>query len=176
MELTNLNDVLVHELQDIYSAETQLLTALPKLADHASSEKLTEVFEKHLIQTQGHVNRLEEIANKLDVDLGGVVCKGMQGLIKEGAELLEEDPCAAVDAAIISAAQRVEHYEMAAYGSAIAFADKLGEKEISKILKATLKEEEKADALLSTIAESEVNDDAMDEVGEESDQELEETE
>lgn len=161
MQLNNLHDVLAHEIEDLYSAEQQLVEALPTMADQASSTKLKEALESHLKQTEEHVSRLEEAAEKLDIELDGVVCQGMEGLLKEGSDLLEQNPSPALDAAMISAAQRVEHYEIAAYGSAAEFADKLGEKEVAKLLKATLKEEEKADEKLSKIAETEVNEGAM---------------
>jgi ferritin-like metal-binding protein YciE len=158
MKLESLQDALLHELKDIYSAEKQLTKALPKMAKAASNPDLAAGFEKHLEETEEHVNRLEGIFKELEASSRGEKCKGMEGLIEEGSKLLEEEGEPAVlDALLISAAQRVEHYEIAAYGTAIAFAEQLGLKNVSKTLKQTLSEEEATDKKLSALAESKVN-------------------
>lgn len=158
MKLQSLHDALLHELKDIYSAEKQLTKALPKMAKGATNAKLAAGFEKHLEETKEHVNRLEAIFTELEVSSRGEKCKGMEGLLEEGSKLLEEDgEPAVIDALLVSAAQRVEHYEMAAYGTAIAFANQLGLKNVSKVLKQTLAEEEATDKKLSQLAESTIN-------------------
>ena len=161
MKLENLHDVLVHELRDLYSAEKQLTKALPKMAKAASSKELAAGFEKHLEETQEHVNRLEAVFEELQVSSRGEKCKGMEGLIKEGSKVLEEEaPGAVIDAMLISAAQRVEHYEIAGYGSAISFAELLGQGSIARILRETLDEEKATDKKLTALAESRINVDA----------------
>ena len=158
MKLENLHDVLVHELRDLYSAEKQLTKALPKMAKAASNPDLAAGFEKHLEETEQHVNRLESIFEELQVSSRGEKCKGMEGLLKEGSKVLEEDaPEAVTDALLISAAQRVEHYEIAGYGSAISFAELLGQGSIAKMLRETLDEEKATDKKLTEIAETAVN-------------------
>ncbi len=155
--MDSLNDLLIDELKDIYSAETQLIKALPKMAKKASSSALQKAFTSHLKETEKHVDRLEKIATKMGMKLKGKTCKGMQGLLEEGKEVIEEDGDAAViDAALIGAAQRVEHYEMAAYGTARAIAEQLGLSDVAKQLQATLDEEGAADKKLTDIAEGEV--------------------
>lgn len=158
MKLENLHDVLIHELRDLYSAEKQLTRALPKMAKAASNPDLAAGFEKHLEETEQHVNRLEAVFEELHVSSRGEKCKGMEGLLKEGSKVLEEDaPDAVMDALLISAAQRVEHYEIAGYGSAISFAELLGQGNIAKMLRETLDEEKATDKKLTKIAESQVN-------------------
>jgi ferritin-like metal-binding protein YciE len=160
--MESMREVLEHELKDLYSAETQLVKALPKMAKGAADPQLRQAFEQHLAETEGHVARLEQIAEMANIKTRGHKCKGMEGLIAEGSDLLsEEDASPARDAALISAAQRVEHYEMAAYGSAKTFADLLGEADIVEILEQTLEEEKAADEKLTQIAESHVNDAAL---------------
>src|SRR5436853_511040 len=128
MQLSSLRDLYIDELKDLYSAETQLVKALPKMAKASSSDELRQGFEEHLEQTKGHVERLEQIFQALGESPKGKKCVGMEGLIKEGSEATDEDYEGAVlDAALIGAAQRVEHYEIAAYGTAGAFAELLGE-------------------------------------------------
>jgi ferritin-like metal-binding protein YciE len=162
MKLENLHDLLVHELKDLYSAEKQLTRALPKMAKAACSAQLKEAFTNHLAETEEHVSRLERIFETLDVSTRGAKCPAMEGLIKEGSETMKVDMDEAVmDAALIAAAQRVEHYEIAAYGCARAFADQLGENDISGILQQTLDEESAANESLTDIAENEVNQQAM---------------
>lgn len=161
MKIQSLQDALLHELRDIYSAEKQLTKALPKMAKGATNADLAAGFEQHLEETQEHVNRLEGIFKELDASSRGEKCKGMAGLIAEGGKLLEEegDP-SAIDALLVTAAQRVEHYEIAAYGSAIAFAELLGLDHVSKVLKQTLAEESATDKKLTQLAESTINPEA----------------
>jgi ferritin-like metal-binding protein YciE len=154
-------------MRDLYNAENQLLKALPKMAKKASNSELKEAFESHLEETQTHVERLEEIFTKLGEKPSGKTCKAMKGLVEEGAEMMQEDGLdSVIDAGIIAAAQRVEHYEMAGYGAARTFASILGEDEAEDLLQQTLDEEGAADEKLTEIAEGIVNEDA-DEAGEE---------
>ena len=156
--MTTLHDLFVHELKDIYSAEKQLVRALPKMAKAASSDRLREGIEEHLEQTEGHVERLEEIFESLDVRARGVKCAAMEGLIKEGSEIMEEDAEPSVkDAALIAAAQKVEHYEIATYGTLVTFANMMGHDKAEKLLQETLEEEKETDRKLTELAESEVN-------------------
>jgi len=158
MALDTMQDLLIEELKDLYSAETQLVKALPKMAKGATAPSLRKAFEDHLVQTQEQVSRLEEIFETLGKSPKGKKCKGMEGLLEEATGMLEEEGDENVkDAGIIASAQRVEHYEIAAYGSSLAFATQLGHTEIAELLEITLNEEKEADQLLSTIAEEEVN-------------------
>ena len=158
MALATMHDLMVVELKDIYSAETQLVKALPLMAKGVSTPSLRKAFEDHLVQTQEQVARLDQIFEMLGGSPRGTKCKGMEGLIAEGMEMMEEDGDDAVrDAGMIASAQRMEHYEIAAYGSTLAFATLLGHTEIAELLETTLNEEKAADELLSTIAEDEVN-------------------
>lgn len=160
--MESLHDVFVHELRDLYSAERQLIKALPKLAKNAGSPELADAFTNHLQQTEGHVTRLEEILQTLGVKAGGVKCKGMEGLLEEGAEVLEMDGTpGALDAAMIGAAQRVEHYEIAAYGTVMAWAKALGHDDVAQLLASSLEEEKAADKKLTELAEAGLNDAAM---------------
>jgi ferritin-like metal-binding protein YciE len=148
-----LKGLYIDELKDLYSAETQLVKALPKMAKAASSEELRQGFEEHLEQTRGHVERLEKVFKVLGESPKGKTCKGMQGLIEEGSEVIEEDfEGSLMDAALISAAQRVEHYEIAAYGTVCAFAKELGESDQASLLNETLKEEKETDEKLSELS------------------------
>src|SRR6185312_7158999 len=148
-----LRELYIDELKDLYSAETQLVKALPKLAKAASSEDLSESFEEHLEQTEGHVERLEKIFEWLDESPKGKKCVGMEGLVKEGSEVMDEDYEGPVmDAALIGAAQRVEHYEIAAYSTASEFATLLGEEEHASLLNKTLEEEKETDEKLTELA------------------------
>jgi ferritin-like metal-binding protein YciE len=150
-----LKELYIDELKDIYNAENQLVKALPKMAKAASSEELKNGFLEHLGQTKGHVQRLEKVFNALDESPKGKKCKGMEGLIEEGSEAMEEDfEGAAMDAALIGAAQRVEHYEIAAYGTVIALANALSESEQADILGATLNEEKETDEKLTELSGS----------------------
>jgi ferritin-like metal-binding protein YciE len=158
MALSNLKELYVDELKDLYNAENQLLKALPAMAEASSEPLLKKAFNDHLRQTEGHVERLNKIFTSLDERPTGKVCKAMKGLVAEGEEVIEEDAEPAIkDAALISAAQRVEHYEMAGYGSARTFAQILGENEAVTLLQQTLDEEGAADQKLNKIAESTVN-------------------
>ena len=161
MKLKTLQDLFHHELKDLYSAETQLVKALPKMAKAATHEDLKAGFEEHLEQTKTHVERLEEIGEMLEMKLTGHTCEAMKGLVKEGSELISEDAEDAVrDAGLIGAAQRVEHYEIAAYGTARALAKCLGHDEAAEILGETLEEEKETDAKLTELAESAINAEA----------------
>jgi ferritin-like metal-binding protein YciE len=151
----------IEEMRDLYNAEKQLVKALPKMARRASSDELKEAFESHLEETETHVERLEEIFERLGKKPSGKTCKAMEGLIEEGSEMMsEEGPDSVIDAGIIAAAQRVEHYEMAGYGTARTFASILGEEEAEDLLQQTLDEEGAADEKLTEIAESTVNEEA----------------
>jgi ferritin-like metal-binding protein YciE len=157
MGLNSLEDVLKTELEDLHSAETQLTKALPKMAKAASNEKLKKAFEDHLEETKGHIKRLEEALGELGVE-PEEECKAMKGLIAEGEEILEEDgDDTAKDAAIIAAAQKVEHYEIASYGTVRQLADELGLDDIRDLMEQTLDEESNADKLLTKIATSGLN-------------------
>ena len=158
MKLNTLEDLFLHELKDLYSAENQLVKALPKMAKAATNEELRVGFGEHLEQTKGHVERLEQIAAQLEKKLTGHKCKAMEGLIAEGAELISEDAEDSVrDAGLIGAAQRVEHYEIAGYGTATALARQLGYEEAAELLHTTLEEERETDEKLTDLAESAVN-------------------
>lgn len=158
MKLETLTDLYIHQLKDLYNAEKQLIKALPKMAKAASNEKLKEGFELHLEETREHANRLEKLLSSHKQTTRGPKCKAMEGLIKEGSEMIEEegDP-EVIDAGLICAAQRVEHYEIAGYGCARSFAELLGDKEGQKILQQTLDEEGATDKKLSKLALSEIN-------------------
>lgn len=152
MALATLNDVFTEQIEDLYSAETQLVSALPKMATAASDAKLQKAFENHLEETRGHVERLKQIKDDLGI-MGSQKCKGMEGLIAEGEEVIGESGGGpSKDAAIIAAAQRVEHYEIAAYGTAKTLADELGYDDAKRLLDETLGEESQADELLTKIA------------------------
>src|SRR5262245_11958818 len=153
MQLNSLRDVFVGQLEDLYSAENQLLKALPQMADAASSPDLRQAFTDHLEQTRHHVRRLEEVFAEAGIPRKGEHCKAMEGLIKEGSDIVEAtgDPTAK-DAALIAAAQRVEHYEIAAYGTARTLASELGMGDVESMLDDTLGEEADADKLLTKIA------------------------
>jgi ferritin-like metal-binding protein YciE len=162
MKLKSFNELLIHELRDLYSAEKQLAKALPKLSKAADSEELSTLLDEHLEETKGQIERLEQIFEELEVSSRGPACKGMKGLIAEGDHLIEEEGDPAVkDAAFISAAQRVEHYEIAGYGSARTFAQQLGLESIAKLLQESLDEEKAADAKLNELAMSHVNVEAL---------------
>ena len=167
MSLNSLRDLWIEEMRDLYNAENQLLKALPKMAKAASAPELKQAFESHLEETKTHVERLEEIFEKLDKKPSGKTCKAMKGLVEEGSEMMKEDgPDEVIDAGLIAAAQRVEHYEMAGYGAARTFASILGEDDAEDLLQQTLDEEGAADEKLTEIAESIVNEEA-EEAGEE---------
>lgn len=162
MSLKSMEDLFIHELKDLYSAETQIVKALPKMVKAASSEELQNAFTEHLEQTKGQVKRLEEIFEDLGVSARGVKCKGMAGLLEEGKEVIDEEADSRVkDAALIAAAQRVEHYEIAAYGTVRAFALLLDHKNAADLLEQTLDEEADTDKKLSQLAESTINAEAV---------------
>ena len=164
MKLNTLKQLYIEELRDLYSAENQLLKALPKMAKGASSDELKLAFENHLDQTKVHVERLEEIFERLDETPKGKTCQAMKGLVEEGSEILEEDGEESVlDAGIIAAAQKVEHYEVASYGTVRTFAQLLGEDEAAELLQETLDEEGEADKLLTQLAQEIVNPEALSE-------------
>jgi ferritin-like metal-binding protein YciE len=153
MKENRLKHLFVEELKDIYSAENQMVKALPKMAKAATSADLRSGFEEHLKQTQEHVARLEQILAALGESPKGKKCKGMEGLVAEGAEMIEEDPASEeLDAGLISAAQRVEHYEIAAYGCVSAYAKLLGEEQASSLLRKTLEEEKKTNEKLTELS------------------------
>lgn len=162
MKLDSLENLFVHELKDILSAEKQLVKALPKMAKGATSEALRASIEEHLEQTKEHVNRLEQVFASIDKAPRAEHCKAMEGLVAEGAELLEEDGDPTVkDAALIAAAQRVEHYEISAYGTARTLAELLGNDKAVELLQQTLDEEKETDQKLTELALSEVNVEAQ---------------
>jgi ferritin-like metal-binding protein YciE len=158
MKLESMKELYVSELKDLYDAETQIIHALPKMASAASSPELRSAFETHLQQTRGQVDRLDQILLRLGEKTGGKKCKGMAGVIAEGEELIKQhaDPDVR-DAGLITAAQKVEHYEMAGYGSARTFARLLGENEAASLLQQTLDEEGDTDKRLTALAERDIN-------------------
>jgi len=160
VKIESLRELFVEELKDLYSAEKQLVKALPKMAKAATSPKLKAGFTKHLEETKEHVSRLEQVFEMLEASPRGKHCKAMEGLVEEGKEVMEEDMEPDVmDAALIAAAQRVEHYEMAGYGCVRTYADLLGETKCSQILQKTLNEEGATDKKLTELAET-INVDA----------------
>jgi ferritin-like metal-binding protein YciE len=174
MEHQALKELYIDELKDIYNAENQLVKALPKMAKAATSEELRTGFEEHLEQTRGHVQRLEQIFKELGEKPSGKKCKGMEGLVAEGQEMMGEDfEGDVMDAALISAAQRVEHYEIAAYGTVRTYAELLGEDTAVQLLEQTLEEEKETDQKLTDMA-SEINVKAMGESSERGSQDEEE--
>ena len=162
MKLKNLQDLYVDELKDLYNAEHQILKALPKMIKAASAPELAEAFEEHMKVSEGQVVRLEKVFKMLEVSPKGKKCKAMEGLLEEGAELMSEEAEPAVmDAGLIAAAQRVEHYEMAGYGCVRTFARLLGHDKAADLLQETLDEEADADKKLTELAESVINVEAM---------------
>jgi ferritin-like metal-binding protein YciE len=161
MKLKSLQDLLADQLKDLYSAEGQLVKALPKMAKAATDPNLSAGFEAHLAETRRQVERLETIAKQLGVALKGKKCVAMEGLIEEGKELLAEDAEPAVcDAGLIAAAQKVEHYEIASYGSARTWAEQLGHGEVARLLQETLDEEKATDEKLTQLAVGMINEEA----------------
>lgn len=161
MELDHLMDLYLDELKDVYNAEQQILKALPKMASKATNAELRTAFQDHQAMTQEQVKRLDVIFDSLEQSPAGKKCKGMEGLLEEGEDMMKEDADPDVlDAAMISAAQRVEHYEIAAYGSLRTYANQLGLNDHAKLLQQTLDEEGNTDKLLTKIAERRVNRDA----------------
>ena len=158
MAMDSLKDLYVDELKDLYNAENQLVKALPKMAKKASAPELKRAFQSHLEQTKVHVDRLEKIFKGLGEKASGKTCKAMKGLVEEGKEIIEEDGDDSVlDAALIGAAQRVEHYEIAGYGVVRTFASLLGDDNAASILQRTLNEEGETDKKLTSLAESIIN-------------------
>ncbi|HLU09698.1 MAG TPA: ferritin-like domain-containing protein [Oceanobacillus sp.] len=158
MELQNLNDLLLDHLKDLYDAEHQITKALPKMAKAASSPQLKTAFEKHLSETENQIRRLEQVFETMGKKATRKTCKGMKGLIEEGEEILKEDAADDVrDAGLIAAAQKVEHYEIASYGTVRAYAEMLGMNEAADLLQKTLDEEGNTDKKLTQLAESRVN-------------------
>ena len=162
MRLESLKDLYLEQLKDLYSAETQLVDALPKMAEAATAGDLKRGFQEHLRQTQEHVNRLERIFQSLGEKPGGHTCEGMKGLIREGEQMIKmKGEPSVLDAGLIAAAQRVEHYEIAGYGTVRTYAELLGHDEHVTLLERTLTEEEETDERLTMLAESHVNEEAL---------------
>ena len=158
MEMESLRDLYIDQLKDLYSAENQLIKALPKMAKAASDDQLRTAFENHLEETRGHAERLQQIFEKLGARPTGKKCKAMEGLVAEGKEMMDEDAEPEVmDAGLIAAAQRIEHYEIAGYGTVRTYAELLGDKEAARLLQQTLDEEGKTDKMLTQIAEDTIN-------------------
>jgi ferritin-like metal-binding protein YciE len=162
-DMNPLQELLVDELKDLYSAENQIIKALPRMAKKAASPELRRAFETHLEETRNQAGRLEQIAEEMDFSLRGKKCKGMEGLLEEGKEVMQEFDEETLDAGMIGAAQKVEHYEIAGYGTARAHANMLGLKKVAKLLQQTLDEEARTDKKLSQLAESAVNIEALQE-------------
>lgn len=162
LKIETLQDLFLHEIQDLYDAEIRLTDALPKMAEAASSPELKSAFHHHLMETKEHVSRLERIFRQMGEDAERETCQAIKGLLSEGEEVIDSKGDEAVrDAALIAAAQRVEHYEIAGYGTAKAFAQRLGLQGVPELLNQTLQEEGKADKLLTSIAEGSVNPASM---------------
>ena len=162
MKIETMEDLFLEQVEDLYDAEKRLLKALPKMAEASTSQTLRQAFESHLMETEGHVSRLENIFRILGQDPKSHTCDAMKGLISEGEDVVSDiDQSSLRDAGLIAAANRVEHYEIAAYGSARTFADILGLTEAALLLEQTLQEEKKADQKLTQLAESLINDEAL---------------
>jgi ferritin-like metal-binding protein YciE len=160
-KLSSLDDLLIHELQDVYNAEAQILKALPKMTKVASSPDLKAAFEEHRVQTEGQVTRLEQVFELLGMSPKGRKCEGMAGLLEEGKKVMEQDAEPSVkDAALIASAQKVEHYEIAAYGCLCTYAEMLGYDQVHELLGRNLDEEETTDQRLTALAESVINPEA----------------
>lgn len=162
MKIETMDDLFLEQIEDLYDAEKRLVKALPKMAEAATSQQLRNAFETHLEETKGHVTRLEQIFGELGKDAKGKTCDAMKGMIDEGEDAISDIHNITLrDAGLIAAANRVEHYEIAAYGSAKAFAQTLGREGAVSLLEQTLQEEKEADQKLTTIAETMVNDEAL---------------
>jgi ferritin-like metal-binding protein YciE len=162
MPVKSLHDLMVNELKDLYNAEKQITRALPKMAKNAQSDKLRKAFEDHLKMTENQITRLEQVFEELEIPAKGKKCAGMEGIINEGKELMEEiEEGATLDAALISAAQKVEHYEIASYGTVRTYAEELGFPKVAELLQKTLDEESQTNELLTSIAESDINFEAI---------------
>jgi ferritin-like metal-binding protein YciE len=172
MKIESLDELFVDELKDLYHAEKQLVKALPKMAKAATSEELRKAFTDHLEQTKNHVTRIEQVFESCDEKAKAKVCKGMQGLIEEGQETMEEDAAEEMaDLGLIAAAQKVEHYEIAGYGTMRTFAQILGNQDAVRLLSETLREEEAADKLLTSISEGLLKESADASAGDEEEEE-----
>ena len=157
-KMKSLEDLFEHQLKDLYSAETQLVTAMPKMAKAAKNKQLVAAFESHLEETKGQVERLKKIAKELDISLEGETCQAMKGLIKEAQGMIDEDAEPAVkDAGLIAEAQRIEHYEISGYGTARRYAQQLGHKKVAEMLAETLEQEKDADEKLNDLAIEVIN-------------------
>ncbi len=166
MKLESLDDLFTHHLQDLYSAEKQITRALPKLIKAVEAPDLADAFKNHLAETREHVKRLERIFKELDRSPGRMKCVGMEGLLEEGAELIKEEPEPSImDAGVIAAAQRVEHYEMAGYGTVVEWAGLLGYDKAGGLLQKTLDEESAANDKLTKLAEGGINETALEGAG-----------
>ncbi len=162
MKMETMEDLFLDQIEDLYDAEQRLVKALPKMAKAANSSELRQAFESHLQQTQGHVSRLERVFPELGKEPKGKTCDAMKGLISEGEDIISDiEDSKLRDAGLIAAANRVEHYEIAAYGSAKAFAQTLGLSNAVSLLEQTLEEEKEADQKLTRLAESMINDEAL---------------
>ncbi len=160
--MKKLEELFEHQLKDLYSAEKQLIEALPKMVKNSTDKELKKAFEGHLEETKGHKARLEDIGEELDIKLSGEKCKAMEGLIKEAESFIEEaEDAELMDAGLIAEAQRVEHYEISGYGTVVRYAKELGHKEVAKKLQQTLDEEYNADQKLDDLAEGRLNKKAM---------------
>ncbi|MDX5346721.1 MAG: ferritin-like domain-containing protein [Hymenobacteraceae bacterium] len=161
-KLRNLEDLFIHELRDLYSAENQLVKAMPKMAKEANDPQLVDSINLHLDQTKEHVKRLEQVFEILGKDKEGETCKAMEGLIKEGESMIDENATPETkDAGLIATAQRIEHYEISGYGTAAHFAERLGHQQVLDLLKQTLSEEKNTDEKLNQLAKSKINKKAM---------------
>lgn len=160
-EMNPVEEMLADQLKDLYSAENQIIKALPKMAKNATSEQLRVAFERHLEETRNHVARLEQIGEEMGITMRGKKCKGMEGLLEEGKEVMSEFEDDVLDAAMIGAAQKVEHYEIAAYGTARTHASLLGLTKIARLLQQTLDEEGRTDKKLTDLAERVINREAL---------------
>lgn len=156
--MRSLEDLFHHELKDLYSAEKQLITALPKMAKAASDKKLVAAFEMHLKETEAQKERLEKVCELVGIKPSGETCKAMEGLVEEGSKMIKEDADPETkDAGLIACAQRVEHYEISGYGTAAHFAERLGHADAAKLLRQTLQEEQATDTKLNDLAKRSIN-------------------
>jgi len=161
-KLKNLEELFHHELKDLYSAEKQLLEALPKMAEKANDPKLKQAFESHLEETKAQKERLEKVCELIGISPGRMKCKAMEGLVEEGEDMIDEKATPETkDAGLIASAQRIEHYEISGYGTAAHFAERLGHPEAFELLSQTLKEEQNADTKLNKLAKGSINKKAM---------------
>lgn len=162
MKLTNLHDLLILEVQDLYDAEQQITQAMPQMIDMTTSPQLKEDFEKHLEETRGQIAKLEQVAKELDIDPQGKSCLGMEGIIEEGVELMQEnEPSEVLDAALLAAAQKIEHYEIAGYGTACEYAKLMGHDKVLNLLHEILTEEKATDLKLTDLAKRKENFEAL---------------